>query len=244
MMERGYTFMNVVFDIEQAKKCLLSMQRYFSKVCINEKASIPLPQSIVVGSSCHYRYLFYSCLVNYGVRSQKLHKDIICLYNERPCLFSPSYIVENYIGNESLLAEILRREIHVRYPNQCAQNWILLSRTLRDKYHENPQEIFVNGSKYADFKMAIFQLRGFGQKNGGLLLRVLIDEGLLDSTDGIAEIPIDRHDINLSVWLKVISNVSAETIVKSKKIINALSSIWVEAANEMRVSPSIVDVSI
>ena len=84
-------------------------------------------------------------------------------------------------------------------------------------------------------------LNGFGQKTGGLLLRILIDEGLINPIDGIAEIPIDRHDIDLCVWLEVISNITSDEIKKNKKVIKLLSDTWVTAAKQLSISPSLAD---
>ena len=61
------------------------------------------------------------------------------------------------------------------------------------------------------------------------------------SADGIREIPIDRHDIDLCVWLGVIKNVTSDEIKKDKKMIHKLSAIWVQASDDLAVSPSVTD---
>ena len=94
---------------------------------------------------------------------------------------------------------------------------------------------------YADFQSAISQIKGLGQKTGGLLLRLLIDEKLIEPIDGITDIPIDRHDIDLCVWLGIISGITIEEVKKNKKVIKLLSSIWVAAAKDLNISPSLAD---
>lgn len=233
--------MDYTTNIVNARECLKIMDEYFSKLDISTKATVLLPASIVKGSDLHYRYLFYSCLLNYGMKSSVLHENLLHLYESMPLLFSSKYIYENYLESCDELAEILRLFVHVRYPNQCAKNWIFLSTLLHTEYHDNPKELFLGGSTYYDFQSVIFQLKGFGQKTGGLLLRILIDDGLLEPIDGIAEIPIDRHDIDLCIWLGVISGISSDEVKKNKKVIELLSATWVKASNELSISPSITD---
>lgn len=227
--------------VDKAKSSLLKMNIYFAEQEISDRASVLLPSSIEVGSETHFRYLFYSCLLNYGMKSSVLHRNLVILYEGMPALFMPQYICEKYWNDCTPLAEILRTHIHVRYPNQCAKNWWALSNTLHTQYHDNPQELFWGRYTYHHMQSAILAVKGFGQKTGGLLLRILIDNELLSPIDGIAEIPIDRHDIDLCIWLGIISNVTAEEIKRSSKIIAQLSQTWVNAANDMSISPSLAD---
>lgn len=233
--------MEYTTDIRRAVISLKKMHEYFSKQDIGTTATVLLPKTIVKGSEIHYRYLFYSCMMNYGMKSSILHEGLKQLYEKMPLLFSPQYVCENYIGNYAELASILRLCVHVRYPNQCAKNWVGLSNVLYMDYNSDPKQLFVDGSTYYDYRAAILNLKGFGQKTGGLLLRILIDDGLLKPVDGIAEIPIDRHDIDLCVWLKIILNITSDEIRKNKKLIKLLSDTWVYAANELSISPSIAD---
>ena len=233
--------MKYTTDAKNAVRSLHKMHEYFSKQDINTKATVLLPKTMERGSEIHYRYLFYSCLLNYGMKSSVLHEGLKKLFENMPLLFSPQYICENYTDSYTELATILRSFVHVRYPNQCAKNWVALSNILHTKYNDNPKELLMAGNTYYDFQSAILGLKGFGQKTGGLLLRIMIDDGLLTPVDGIAEIPIDRHDIDLCVWLKVISNITSDEIKKNKKVIKLLSDTWVCAAKELSISPSIAD---
>lgn len=228
-------------NANNAEVSLKLMQQYFADKNINEEATVTLPKGIIQGSDLHYRYLFYSCLVNYGVKSTLLHKNLIRLYEQNPLIFSPSYICETYANDYALLTDVLRSFLNMRYPNQCAKNWFCLSDILHTQYHDNPKELFANKSSYYEFYDAVCKLKGFGQKTGGFLLRILIENDLLTPIDGIAEIPIDRHDIDLSIWLGVISNITVDEIKKSKKAIKQLSNIWVMVSNKNSISPSLTD---
>ncbi len=228
-------------NTSNASVCLKKMHEYFSTIDINTQATVMLPSKVEYGSENHYRYLFYSCLLNYGMKSSLLHKNLITLYEQMPFLFSPEYIYKNYDGDYNSLAEVLRSYVHVRYPNQCAKNWFFLSEILHTQYHDNPKALFADGNTYHDFQTAIFKLKGFGQKTGGLLLRILIDNNLLSPIDGIAEIPIDRHDIDLCIWLGVIFNITADEVKKNKKVIKLLSDTWVTVSKNLSISPSLAD---
>ena len=233
--------MEIKTNLINAEIGLRAMHAFFANKNIQEQAQVVIPNSIELRSVEHYRYLFYSCLLNYGMKSTTLHENLRHLYEQYSHLFSPNYIVELYSNSYTELAAILRSYIHVRYPNECAKRWIDLSTLLHTQYHDNPKEMFIDKSTYYEFKKSISQIKGLGQKTGGLLLRMLIDNDMLKSSDGIAEIPIDRHDVDLCIWLDVISNCTADEIKKSKKIIKQLSDIWVQAANNLSISPSLAD---
>ncbi len=228
-------------SLKNAETCLNILHNYFSDKNIEGQAQVVLPKSIIPNSKVHYQYLFYSCLLNYGMKSTSLHKNMIYLYEQYPNVFSPGYVVEKYSKDYTDLADVLRSYVHVRYPNECAKRWIGLSEVLHLKYNDNPKEMFRDKSTYNDYKKSISQIKGLGQKTGGLLLRILIDNNMLSPIDGITEIPIDRHDIDLCIWLNVISNFTADEIRKNTKIIKALSDVWVQAANNLSISPSLAD---
>lgn len=233
--------MNKLIQIENAEKSLSVLHAFFSQQDIKTQAEVLLPSTITYNSAQHYCYLFYSCLLNYGMKSSLLHSSLRAFYDLYPEMFSPKYIVNEFKTNNNNLAVLLKTYVHVRYPNECAKRWISLSISLHNNYHDNPKEMFTDLSTYEQFKDAVMKVKGFGQKTGGLLLRILIDNRMVLPIDGIAEIPIDRHDIDLSVWLKVIVDYTAEEIKKNSKLIKLLSDTWVQAANNIQISPSLAD---
>lgn len=228
-------------NLDNAQNSLAIMHTYFSDKNIEGQAQVPIPASIMPFSAAHYRYLFYSCLLNYGVKSSVLHQNMLAFYETHPNLFLPNCVIQKYSNNYSELADLLRTHIHVRYPNECAKRWVGLSEILHTKYDDNPQKMFVKRTTYSELKDAISQIKGLGQKTGGLLLRMLIDTNMIQSVDGITEIPIDRHDVDICIWLEVITKINADEIKKSKKTIKMLSDVWVQAANNLSISPSLAD---
>lgn len=233
--------MEIKANIDNAQKSLEIMHTYFGSRNIEGQAQVPIPKSIIPFSDAHYRYLFYSCLLNYGVKSSTLHNNMLLFYDSHPSLFLPGWVTEKYFNDYSELADLLRSHIHVRYPNECAKRWVGLSDILHSKYDDDPRALFAKKTTYGEFKAAISQIKGLGQKTGGLLLRMLIDANMIQSADGIAEIPIDRHDVDICIWLEVITKFSADEIKKNKKLIKMLSDAWVQAANNLSISPSLAD---
>lgn len=233
--------MNIKINFYNAEIALKTMRFYFASKSIHGQAQVIVPGSIASHSAAHYRYLFYSCLLDYGMKSSVLHENLLQLYEHHPEFFLPGYIIEAYSNDHVGLANLLRSYTHVRYPNECAKRWIDLSILLHTKWQDDPHEMFKGKSTYNEFKEAISQVKGLGQKTGGFLLRMLIDNEMLKSSDGIAEIPIDRHDVDLSIWLGVISGFTSDEIKKSKKMIKLLSDTWVKAANNLSISPSLAD---
>lgn len=233
--------MDIKPNFHNAETGLKAMHSYFASKSIQGQAQVVVPPSIELHSAAHYRFLFYSCLLDYGMRSRVLHENLLLLYEQHPYLFSPSYIMNNYSDTHVGLAALLRSYTHVRYPNECARRWIGLSILLHTNWNDDPQEMFKGKSTYYEYKEAINQVKGLGQKTGGFLLRMLIDNEMLKPSDGIAEIPIDRHDVDLSIWLGVLSGFTSDEIKRSKNLIKLLSDTWVQAANHLSISPSLAD---
>ena len=233
--------MEITTDLYRAKESLKLMDAYFANKNIKNQAQVILPDGVEKYGQQHYCYLFLSCLLNHGMKSSTLHENLQSLYQNKIEVFSPEYVFTSYKDNYSDLADLLRTYIHVRYPNESAKRWIALCENLHINYHDNPKEKFLGKTKYDELKKVICSINGMGQKTGGLLLRILIDNGMVISTDGIREIPIDRHDIDLCVWLGVIKNITSDEIKKDKKIISKLSEVWVQASDDLAISPSVTD---
>jgi len=122
--------MGITTNLYRAKECLELMAAYFADKNIENQAQVILPDGIERFSQQHYCYLFLSCLLNYGMRSSVLHQSLQTLYDNKPEIFSPGYIVATYKDNCGDLAELLRTAVHVRYPNEAAKRWIALCENL------------------------------------------------------------------------------------------------------------------
>lgn len=59
------------------------------------------------------------------MRSKLYYSNLINTYSKYPKLFEPQYVIENL--DEDKLKNILRDNIHPRYPNVATKKWIVLS---------------------------------------------------------------------------------------------------------------------
>lgn len=109
-----------MFDIEKAKLCASKVKDYFNSN--EEVANVEIPTSIKMGSNDHILYIFYSCLLDYGMRSKTYHNNLIKTYEHYKNIFNPSYVVKTFKDNEINLFNIIKENIHPRYPNIALKN--------------------------------------------------------------------------------------------------------------------------
>lgn len=214
---------------ENANKVLKLLQQYFSKEQETEIANVEYPDTIEYGSNEWLIYVFYSCLLDYGTRSKIYHKNLIDTYKKYPDIFN-----EKNNFNEEKLNEIIRNNIHPRYPNVATKKWINLSKELA-KYEDLKSKI-QEFKCFSELENFVKGINGYGQKTGGLLLRLITDSNICNFNEDITTIPLDRHDIEISYLNNVIDNKK----VNSKEI-KMLSDIWIEAGKNLDISPSLVD---
>lgn len=219
-------------DLDKAIICSKCLDDYFKEQV--SAAEVSYPSNLKKNSKDYLIYVFYSCLLDYGMRSSIYHDNLINTYNKYSQIFGPKHVVDNYIGNEEELRNIIVNNIHPRYPNVAVKKWIDLSIYLNDnKYlYENIKSM----NSYERLENLIFSIKGFGQKTGGLLLRLIYESGISNFTFELENIPIDRHDIEIS-YLNGIVN---KSILNEDEIRN-LGKCWVEAAKQNNITPVDID---
>lgn len=196
-------------------------------------ASVDAPQSLPYGSDLWLNYIFYSCLLDYGTRSKIYHNNLIATYTKYPSIFNPQYVCENYKDNPNNLLTIMKENIHPRYPNVALNKWLKLSNEL-SKYHSLKNKI--SHMNLEELEIFIKQIGGFGQKTGGLLIRLIVEAKIINDNKDLNFIPIDRHDIEVSYLNKIISknNLSDDEIRK-------LSDILIESGKSIGIDAGTVD---
>lgn len=194
-------------------------------------ADISYPDIIEYKSKEWIYYMFYSCLLDYGMRSKIYHQNLINTYNKYPNIFDPFY-VGKLDRNE--LAEIVKDNIHPRYPNVAVDKWIKLSTALV-KYNDivSTLKLMTNFDELSNFVRGI---NGYGQKTGGLLIRVLTDASLCSLEDNVLAIPLDRHDIEISYLNGIIDK---ERL--NDKEIDTLSHAFILGGEKLGICASDVD---
>lgn len=226
---------NDMDELEKAISCTKKMKEYFSITLQN--ANVDIPKDIVIGTNEHLIYIFYSCLLDYGIRSKTYHTNLIHTFEKDKEIFDPKYVVEHYENNELELLKVIKNNIHPRYPNIALKKWIYLSKFLYTNYPDDQLRTkIVSLQSYRELYDFILQINGYGQKTGGLLFRLICEAKICQFDDEIQEIPIDRHDIEISYLNGIIQK---ETL--NKEEIKKLSRIWIEAANRNDISPFDMD---
>lgn len=194
-------------------------------------ANVDFPQNITYGTNEYYIYMFYSCLLDYGMRSQVYHKNLIATYEKYPNIFNPSFVSKMI---ETELHNIIVNNIRPRYPNVATKKWITLSKQLT-KYN-SILDYLKNINSFEELNKFIKEIKGFGQKTGGLLTRIICDAKVCNFSENIKSIPIDRHDIEISYLTGIINeyNISNSEIVE-------LSDVYVKTGKELNINPSNID---
>lgn len=224
-----------MFDLEKAISCAKKMKNYFSS--IEQNANVSIPNNIVLGSKEYLNYIFYSCLLDYGMRSKSYHLYLNETYKNYSNIFDPKFVIDNYLDNEADLFIIIKENIHPRYPNVALKKWLFLSKFLNDNYYgDKLKEKIISLKSYKELYNFITKINGYGQKTGGLLLRLIYESGICEFNDELENIPMDRHDIEISYLNGVIKYNKL-----SNKDIEKLGKIWIEAGKKNNISACDID---
>lgn len=219
---------------ENMIKVIEKLDKYFYNNDVNEVANVEFPNEIEYKSSEWLYYIFYSCLLDYGMRSKIYHNNLINTYHNFKDIFNPYYVVNNFNNDSSALQQIIKENIHPRYPNVAVNKWIRLSEEL-SKYDNLFQKI-KSLKTFEELNIFIKTINGYGQKTGGLLLRLIYESNLCEFLDDISTIPLDRHDIEISYLNKIIN-----TKTLTSKQISELSNTYIKYSNELNVNPDKLD---
>ena len=194
-------------------------------------ANIDYSSNINYKTNEYYLYMFYSCLLDYGMQSKIYHKNLVDTYIKHPKIFQPNYIIRI---SEERLKDIMINNIHPRYPNIAIKKWLTLSNELI-KYN-NISDYLKNIKSFEELSRFIKNTKSYGQKTDGLLMRVICDIEICNFKENIKSIPIDRHDIEISYLTGIINTIN----VSNKEIIE-LSDTYVKVGKALNINPSNID---
>lgn len=216
-------------NYENCIKVVSSLHEYFKDK--SDVANIEFPANIKPLSNEYFLYTFYSCLLNYGMRSKIYNQNLINAYNNCPKLFKPDYVITL---DEKELKALLVNYVHPRYPSVGTKKWYRLSEELKN--YNNLVGYLQNIKSIKELNNFIKDIKGYGQKTGNLLIRMINESKICDFDSDIENIPIDRHDIEIS-YLTNITNKPKLT----ENEIKDLSKSYVQASEYLNISPSNVD---
>ncbi len=106
------------------------MHEYYNSKDFNNLATVDFPPEVEYKSNGWLVYIFYSCLLDYGMRSQNYHNNLINTYHIYPQIFNPNCVIANFTTNKEELLSIMKNNIHPRYPNVAVDKWLNLSTEL------------------------------------------------------------------------------------------------------------------
>lgn len=216
-------------DYKKCEEVIKLLGSHFEK---EEKvADIEYPSTIEYGSNEYCLYMLYSCLLDYGTRSKIYHKNLTNTYMRYPNIFNPSIVCKM---SEESLKEIIVNNIHPRYPSVATKKWISVSNELL-KY-DNFLDYLKTIKSFDELNRFVLAIKGFGQKTGGLLVRIICDLKICDFDEEVKSIPIDRHDIEISYLTNII-----DTKKPSKSDIMNLSNAYVSSSKKLKINPSNLD---
>lgn len=218
----------LVINTKRCTDVVKRLDEYFKND--REIANIDYPSNIKYGTNMYLLYMFYSCLLDYGMRSIIYHKNLVNTYNNYPNIFNPNIVINMDYDS---LKDIIINNVHPRYPNVAVDKWINLSNVLAN--YDNIYDYLSNIKSFDKLNSFIKSIKGYGQKTGGLLIRIICDAHICKFSE-VACIPIDRHDIEISYLTGVINSKK----VNSKDIEN-ISNTYVSASKKLGISPSDID---
>ncbi len=216
-------------DYHQCAKVVKVLDDYFKS--IDEIASVEYPKNILYKSNEYFLYMFYSCLLDYGMRSKIYHKNLANTYEKNPKIFDPKYVINMEIEE---LKNIIINNIHPRYPNIAVSKWLELSKEL--SCYDNILDYLKDINSFEKLESFIRGIKGYGQKTGGLLIRIITDTKVCNFNENVDSIPIDRHDIEISFLTGIIADKQI-----GNRTIKELSDTYVRISKDLDINPSDVD---
>ncbi len=219
-------------NFKNALRCITVLKEYFDTVDSEELANVATP-NLVIGSEEWLCYIFYSCLLDYGMKSKLYHANLINTYQKHLEIFNPNYVVEHFDTDREELLQIMKSNIHPRYPNVSLKKWMNLSKKISSV---SLADIIKSFQNIEDLNFFIKEIGEYGQKTGGLLTRLIVESKILSFSEELTFIPLDRHDIEISYY----NGISNSKKLNAKEI-EELSNCWIEVGKKIGVSPTLVD---
>lgn len=218
----------MLIDKNQAYNLIKDLSNYYKDV--DDIARVDFPSCLKCGSEKWVIYMFYSCLLDYGMRSTLYHQNLVNTYINNPDIFNPSLVIKY---DKDKLLTIMKDNIHPRYPNMALKKWLKLSCEL-SKYNSVKKEL-TNLKDIYTVENFIKNLGCYGQKTGNFLIRILFENDIFAFPE-INNIPIDRHDIEISY----LNNVISKNKLNANEI-SELSNIYIQSGKLLGIKANMVD---
>ncbi|MCI8498032.1 MAG: hypothetical protein HFG33_01335 [Bacilli bacterium] len=210
------------------------MHEYYSNKDSSTLATVDFPNEVEYKSNEWLIYIFYSCLLDYGMRSQKYHNNLINTYHTYPQIFNPKYVIATFTTNKEELLSIMQNNIHPRYPNVAVDKWLNLS--IEISKYDNLLDKIKEFNNFNELNLFVRNIKGYGQKTGGLLLRLIYESNVCNFNDKLGYIPLDRHDIEISYLNNIIDSRKLNSIQ-----IEELSNSYIKSGEKLGIHANLID---
>ena len=224
----------MIVSEEKIDNLIQKIHEYYRNKDVSTLATVDFPPEIKYKSNEWLIYIFYSCLLDYGMRSQSYHKNLINTYHLYPQIFNPKHVIEKFTTNKEELLSIMKNNIHPRYPNVAVNKWLNLSDEL-SKYSDLISKIKEFRS-FDGLNSFIRNIKGYGQKTGGLLIRLIYESNVCNFNDRLGYIPLDRHDIEISYLNGIIQSENLNS-----KQIEELSKLYIKSGEKFGIDANLID---
>ncbi len=177
-------------------------------------------------------YYFFVLSVDYGMRAEPLFRRMRELHEKSKEWFSPEFLRK---APESRVVEKMK-ELKMRFPAQAAKRWKLNSAAL-GRMDDRIESVFEGTTNEVLEKIAAFH--GFGPKLSRLLLRAVVDEGVIPAPEGFEkmELPTDVHVTKIAIRSGLIGG----RLDNYQKSVPEARKKWTEVAEMLGVMPADLD---
>lgn len=91
-------------------------------------------------------------------------------------------------------------------------------------------------NNFNELNLFVRNIKGYGQKTGGLLLRLIYESNVCNFNDKLGYIPLDRHDIEISYLNNIIDSRKLNNIQ-----IEELSSLYIVSGEKIGIDANLID---
>ncbi|MFH1331756.1 MAG: hypothetical protein ABIH63_00535 [archaeon] len=189
---------------------------------------VVLPEGVKQGSLEHSFFLFYSCSIDSLRSAQKVYAATRSIANE-------VRLDRIYAYTEQYLEGVISR--HLEKPGGINEPVKILSYNAMKIYmeHGNDPRTLNDGTIDGTLR----NLRGFhgvGHGKAALIMKNFVRFGIWGFSPYEIPIKVDRHVIRISMGTGVVELPSDVDIIRSDKMVKALSNLYREVTSEKRVS--------
>ena len=193
-----------------------------------------IPKAVLDDKESLLRYLFFSTVLNWGVRSSTLLRKYYELYK----VYGNKIIDPCYLANRKSFVRKLIYNLGLPHKDKRIEQYLSAAVYICEKYNGKLLNMLENVNSYIELYNSLKLMnRSFIKKTLDLFIRLLIDYNYVPhqwSKDLL--IPIDRNDLKLLRCFKIVNKGSY-----NHRLIYTIQKHIQSICNELGINPSIID---